>query len=173
MRTPKIRGAKRRTRRILREIAALTAAFPQDFENGYWHLHLPADYKFMTSSRTPRRAKRLCLQALLDGAARLAHLKPDNGRTYRAVVAVDLPQLWSSQIILFEGDDYFRSFFERNGEPERWTPLPASRSLQAEWRLSSPADWRQNGFLEVIEGEDGYRYEGEIWFIGELTTQNE
>lgn len=173
MRTPKIRGAKRRTRRILKQIEVYTATFPEDFGNGYWHLHLPADYKFIASSRTPRRAKKLCLQAMLDGAARLVDLKPENGRTYRAVVAVDLPQLWSSQIILFEGDDYFRHFFERSGEPERWTPLPAFRSLQAEWRLSCPADWRHSGFLETIADEDGYRYEGEIWFIGELTTENE
>lgn len=173
MRTPKIRGVKRRTRRILEEIAAHTAAFPDDFEHGYWHLHLPADYKFMTSSRIPRRTKRLCLQALMDGAARLADLKPDNGRTYRVVVAVDLPQLWNSQIIVFEGDDYFRSFFDRNDEPGRWTSLSAARSLQAEWGLSFPEDWRQSGFLEVIEGEDGYRYEGEIWFVGALETENE
>lgn len=27
---------------------------------------------------------------------------------------------------------------------------------------------QESGFKEIITDEDGYRYEGEIWFIGEL-----
>ncbi|OWA37753.1 hypothetical protein B9G55_06835 [Saccharibacillus sp. O16] len=167
MRNPKIRGLKRRTRQTIRQILTHTSTFPEHFEHGYWHLPIPADYRFLSANTTPRGVKRRCLQALLNQAVHLAHGKPHDSQQYRVIVAIDLPNLWSSQIIIFADENVFQRFFQRSGE-QQWLPLPCSRSLQAEWGLSAPDDWQQSGFMQVITYADGNRDENELWFIGEF-----
>ncbi len=94
--------------------------------------------------------------------------KPDDKEKYRVVVAVELPDLWGSQIIVFKGDFYFKNFFDRNDEYQKWLLLTDDRDIQSEWGLTVTSDGQISGFKEVIADEDGYHYEGEIWFIGEL-----
>ena len=53
-----------------------TVEFPTEFENGYWHLHLPVAQDLINSKNTPTKIKRLCIQALLDRAEHLIGLKP-------------------------------------------------------------------------------------------------
>ena len=89
-----------------------------------------------------------------------------------------LPPPWSllsprlscsiSQLIAFFSPDYFASFFHRDEPDQRWTALPASRSLVREWRLSLPPSFSERGFHEHIHDED-YEHHGEIWFFGELS----
>ncbi|WP_354471084.1 DUF3916 domain-containing protein [Lysinibacillus parviboronicapiens] len=46
--------------------------------------------------------------------------------------------------------------------------LTDDRDIQSEWGLTVTSDGQISEFKEVIADEDGYHYEGEIWFIGEL-----
>nr|WP_236797958.1 MULTISPECIES: DUF3916 domain-containing protein [Bacillus] len=57
---------------------ANTQSFPENVSD-YWHLPLPAAYDFMTSNRTPKKIKRLCIQTLLNRAEHLIDLKPNDG----------------------------------------------------------------------------------------------
>ncbi len=168
MREKMVRGIKRKSNNMIKRIEAKTFEFPTEFYNGYWHLHLPVAQDFISSNKTPKKIKQLCIQTLLDRAEHLIGLKPDDKEKYRVVVAVDLADLWGSQIIVFKGDSHFKDFFNRNDEYQKWLNLPDNRNIQTEWRLSIPNDMKKSGFKEVITDEDGYHYEGEIWFIGEL-----
>lgn len=164
----KVRGVKRKFNNMIKRIEENTLEFPTEFHNGYWHLHLPVAQNFLSSDKTPKQIKRLCIQILLYRAEHLIGLKPNDKENYRVVVAVDVPALWGSQIIVFKGDSHFKDFFNRKDEYQKWLHLSGDRNIQTEWGLSVPPDLQILGFKEVITDEDGYQYGGEIWFIGEL-----
>lgn len=84
------------------------------------------------------------------------------------MVAIDLPGLWNSQIIVFSGDSYFEGFFERNDQYQKWIPISKDRNFESEWGIHIPENLNVKGFNEVITDEDGEIHSGEIWFIGEL-----
>ncbi|MEH6941811.1 DUF3916 domain-containing protein [Bacillus sp. JJ722] len=168
MREKKVRGIKRKSTNMIKRIEEKTLKFPIEFYNGYWYLHLPVAEDFINSVKTPKKIKRLCIQTMLARAEHLIGMKPIDKEKYRVVVAVDLPDLWDSQIIVFKGDSHFKGFFNRNDDYQKWLHLTEDRNIQTEWRLAVPTDLQILGFKEVITDEDGYHYEGEIWFIGEL-----
>lgn len=168
MREKKVRGLKRKAINMSQRIIEHTSSFPTDFSNGYWHFPLPVAQAFIDSNKTPRKIKRFCIQVLLDRAVRLLHMKPNDEEKYRVVVAVGLPSLWSSQIIVFQGDAHFENFFNRNDEYQKWIRLADDRSIQREWGLSIANDLQIVGYKEIITEEELPDYEGEIWFIGEL-----
>jgi hypothetical protein len=169
MRVKKVRGVKRKLNYMIKQIEESTSEFPTHFYNGYWHLHLPVAQDFIDSSKTPKKVKRFCIQTLLNRAEQLIPLKPKDKEQYRVVVAINSPGLWASQIIVFKGDAHFKNFFNRNDEFQKWLPLADTRNIHLEWGLSVPEDLLILGFKEIITEEDDYHYEGEIWFIGELT----
>lgn len=116
MREKKVRGIKRKFDKMIERIEEHTLEFPIEFYNGYWHLHLPVAQDFINSGNIPRKIKRHCIQTLLNRAEHLRGLKPNDKEHYRVVVAVDLPDLWDSQIIIFKGDSHFENFFNRHDE---------------------------------------------------------
>ncbi|GGI11651.1 DUF3916 domain-containing protein [Gottfriedia solisilvae] len=175
MREKKIRGIKRKSNKLIKRIIENTAVFPKDFYNErYWHMHLPVSQSFINSKKTPLKIKRLCIQTLIDQASMLIENKPNSSETFRVVVAIDLPDLFSSQIIVFKGDSYFNSFFDRDDEFQKWIPLTDNRNLKSEWNLVIPKEMQTIGYNEIISDyvEDtddiDVTHEGEIWFIGEL-----
>ncbi|MFB5284689.1 DUF3916 domain-containing protein [Peribacillus sp. Hz7] len=168
MREKKVRGIKRKAKNMTKRIEENTTEFPMEFYNDYWHMHLPVAQDFINSNKTPNKVKRLCIQTLLERADHLIRMKPNDKENYRVVVAIDLLDLWDSQIIVFKGDSHFKNFFNRNDEYQKWLHLSDERSIRIEWGLTVPNDMKILGFKELIIDEDGYSYEGEIWFIGEL-----
>lgn len=168
MREKKVRGIKRKSKNMINRIKENTMEFPIEFYNDYWHMHLPVAQEFINSSKTPYKVKRLCVQTLLERADYLIPMKPNDKEKYRVVVAINFPDLWDSQIIVFKGESYFNSFFNRNDEYQKWLLLSEERNFQKEWGLTVPNNMQISGFKELITDEDGYCYEGEIWFIGEL-----
>lgn len=167
MREKKIRGIKRKTEKMVNRIEENTMAFPTEFYNGNWHMHLPVGQDFISSDKTPWKAKRLCIQTLLDRAEYLKGLQPHDEQKYRVGVLITLPSLWNSQIIIFKGEDDFKDFFTRDSDYYKWIPLSDNSSIQTDWKLAIPSDFDISVFKEVIDDEDGY-YESEIWFIGEI-----
>ena len=164
-----MRGIERKKKALLSRIEHYTEEFPTEFYKGYWHLPLPADQRFINSNGTPINVKRQCMQALLDRAEHLRRLKPEGNGDFRVVVAVNLPDLWCSQLIVFKGETYFNGFFDRNNEDLQWLSLPPERNLLSEWGLAFTDSVYLTGFKEVIaDTEAEYNYEGEIWFIGDM-----
>jgi len=111
MRVKKVRGLKRKIKNMLKRIEQETTNFPDDFYNGYWHLHLPVAESFISSSKTPFAIKRICIQALLDRVEHLIKIKPYSNERFRILAAIYLSDLWNSQIIVFSGDRHFKGFF--------------------------------------------------------------
>ncbi|OCA85077.1 DUF3916 domain-containing protein [Pseudobacillus wudalianchiensis] len=164
----KIRGLKRKTKKMIERIEQETETFPSEFYNGYWHLHIPAAQSFISSSKIPLSIKRACMQTLLDRTEHLIKIKPQYNEKLRVVAAIDLPDLWNSQIIVFTGDRHFKGFFDRDDGEQRWTPLSKKRDIEKEWSLSIPAGVETLGIREDLTEEDGEKFESEIWFVGEL-----
>jgi hypothetical protein len=167
MREKKVRGVKRKSNNMIKRLEENTLEFPTEFYNGFWHLHLPVAQDFISSNKTSKKVKRLCIQTLIDRAEHLIGLKPNDREKYRVVVALDSHDLWGSQIIVFKGDSYYKDFFKRNDKYQKWQHL-SDDNILTKWGLSVPNDLHVSGFTEVITDEDGYHYEGEIWFIGEM-----
>ncbi|WP_084243514.1 DUF3916 domain-containing protein [Planomicrobium okeanokoites] len=167
MHEKKVRGIKRKTEDMINRIEENTRVFPTEFYNGYWSLRLPVGQGFISSDKTPRKVKRLCIQTLLERAEYLKEFQAQDDEKYRIVVLIDLPGLWNSQIIIFKGEDYFNGFFNRDSDYYKWIPLSANRNIQTEWGLTIPDNLALAGYKAVIDDEDGY-FESEIWFVGEL-----
>ncbi|ANU13024.1 hypothetical protein B481_3394 [Planococcus halocryophilus Or1] len=71
MREKKIRGIKRKIEEMVNRIEENTMAFPTEFYNGYWHMHLPVGQDLISSDKTPWKVKQLCILKLVDRAAYL------------------------------------------------------------------------------------------------------
>jgi len=109
-----------------------------------------------------------CAQCLIDAAAHVAAAKPADLAQARVVAFIDLPDMFGSEVCVFFGEAYFRSFTDRDTDYQRWTPLPKGRSLVEEMGLRLPDGFVVLGFAEVIHDEEtGETCEGEVWLIGE------
>lgn len=163
----KPRGLRRKCRNMVNLLAQQTVAFPLPHRGGaYWHLHLPVARDFIDTTATPSGVRRLCVQTLIDRAFHLVSIAPNDLNT-RVIVAVCLPELWRSQIIVFFGSEYYDSFFNRDSEDQNWTPLPKNRSLEREWNLRVSDGFSQRGYKEELH-DTNFAFVGEIWLIGQL-----
>lgn len=147
-------------------LAGKTKSFPKPFYGrDYWHLHLYSPRNFIRSKATPFGVRRLCAQTMIDRARHLAAIAPP-GESVRVVVALSLPDLCGSQIIVFFGSDYFNTFFSRRTETQEWTQLENNSLIKA-WNLQLPDGFSERGYLEETQDEDEV-HKGQIWFIGQL-----
>lgn len=154
---------------MIQRISEATEVFPKPHpEYDYWHFHLPVSPDFLDSPDTPTDIRKLCVQTLIDRAHHLATSAPPDEVPTRVVVAVGLPKLASSQIMVFFGSDYFESFFTRDSPRQVWTPLEEKRSLAREWALQIPDGFTELGILQEV-GEPSLSFSEEIWFIGQMT----
>lgn len=161
----KQRGLKRKCRNMVRRMGGETATFPVAHPRyDFWHLHLPVARGLVNSGETPFGIRRLCAQTLIARAHHLTKLAPD-GEDVRVVVALVLPDVWASQIIVFFEPRYFENFFNRNNETQTWTSTTGRLSRQ--WNLALPPTFREAGFDQEVREEDGVRH-GQIWFFGQL-----
>ena len=165
----KQRGLHRKCENMVRLISEQTEKFPKPHrKSDFWHLHLPVFRGFIDSTSTPFGIRRLCVQTLISRAEHLASIAPVGTTQIRVVVAVSLPNLFDSQIIIFYGAEYFDTFFNRRTATQQWTQLEDKRSLMREWNIQISSDFSECGYQEEITEPD-FHQSGEIWFIGQLT----
>lgn len=167
----KVRGVKRKYKSLKKYLLVDTETFPEpDYDYGYTHFHLPTSQSFIDSSKTPVSVRKQCIQLMIDRIHFLIENKPNLDITTRVVALISLPDLWNSQIIVFFGDEYFSSFFDRNWEYQKWIPLPEKRSIEKEWGLSIPENMKIRGYRQEIIDEDDIddKFINELWAIGEL-----
>ncbi len=93
-----------------RRIDNLTENFSIDNDR-YWHMHLPVSQAFIDSPKTPHAIKRDCIQLLIDRVEHLISIRPPSNRNNKVLAAIDLPDLFGSQIIIFYDEEYYKSFF--------------------------------------------------------------
>ncbi len=163
-----VRGARRKCNAMITSINELTEVFPSaDGKSGYWHMHLPVGRNFIDSKRAPSYVRKNCMQALINRVEHLMDIKADSQVRTRVAACITLPRMWDSQIIVFFDETYYKRFFNRTCEEQKWFPLPPQRNLLKEYGLSVPEGMSVRGFKEVYT-ENGKVIESELWFFGEL-----
>ena len=164
----RVRGKKRKVRDMVDGIMAGCEKFPEiDLEDGYWHLHLPIQQAFIDSEKIPVKIRRLCIQTIVDAAAKLISMKPESGIDIRVTAFINLPALWYSEIIVFFGRSHLDGYFTRNNDYQKWIPLGEERNIAREWNLRVSEQLAIKGYKELLVNDD-YVYENELWYIGEI-----
>ncbi len=110
-------------------------------------------------------------QALIDGAKRLAGLKPPGLSQTHVVVTVGFPDMFHSSICVFFDADALASFSDRDYEDEHWTAKPGA-SLVGGLGLTLPQGFIERGFDTYYRDDTldpPWVEENETWLIGELT----
>jgi hypothetical protein len=165
----KVRGLKRKTKSMVDNIHKLTTSFPEqdEFDEGYWHMHLPVAKTFIDSNKTPFSVRRLCIITLIEAGMKLSKMKKVHNKQNRVIIAIDLPNLSDSQIIIFFSEEYYNNFFNRDDDYQKWIPLKSAKRFQNLWNIKIPESYQIKGYTEEIN-EENLLFTNELWFIGEL-----
>lgn len=163
----KIRGLRRKCKRMKLMILKETSVFPEAKSGNkqYWHLHLPVSEKFIDSYSTPKRVRRFCIKILLQQVKHLIEHRVTESFC-KVVAAISFPNLIDSQIIVFFDEHYWSTFFSRESSYQRWIPLSKERSFLMENSLLSFSCLSEKGFKQITRYE-GFYQENEIWFFGD------
>ncbi|WP_214792085.1 MULTISPECIES: DUF3916 domain-containing protein [unclassified Exiguobacterium] len=159
-RRAKVRGVRRRLKRLRMYVDEQTHSFPTTFHDGYWHNKIPIDQPFLLSVEENSRIQKAIIEAMVEGSSRLVRLREEE--RFRVVVLIDLPSLWQSELLVFENDARLKAFMERNTSEQTWTPLSKDYILLQ--RLNLPEDVDVHRFHELIQDED-YMRSGEVWLL--------
>lgn len=140
--------------------------FPESNRWGYLDFKLPVDQALVEGSHVRLTHMKQCAQSLLDLCCRLKDLAGAATPPAKVVASIAIPGMFGSRVTIFWDEDYYRSFFTRNGPYQTWSPLPAEPGIAQKWELNS------HGLPEIcyqeilVDGED--RFEGKIWFFGDI-----
>lgn len=165
----KLRGTRRRFRALRQWADQFVDWFPSlgSFHRGYLHWKLPVHRLFVEGRHVRRSTQRDVVEILLGICANLKANQPQTHVPIRVIAIVTLPQIFDADITIFLGSEHYDGFFNRNTDYQRWTPLPATRSLRKEWALSAANDLQEFGMSETIDDDDFHR-RGELWFYGDV-----
>ncbi len=164
----KIRGKKRKTKKLIEQIIKNTTVFPEEDYSGcgYWHVHLPCAQGFIDSEKTPTNIRIKCIQALVNAAKQLIEKRPDSV-TAKVVVSICLPSLWDSQVIVFFSEDYYLNFFDRKSHDQEWRQIDNSNGIVKQFNIKLPNGFLEKCYNEIIR-EDDEEFHSKLVFIGEL-----
>ena len=102
----------------------------------------------------------------IDKTAEIMKNKPQELPFCKVVAVVDCPNLWSSQIIIFYSEDYYKTFWDRKGQYQSWDYID-----NKEWSLLKSRNIEsmltEKGYDETIIDE-GATIKSVLWFYGEL-----
>lgn len=138
-REQKIRGMRRKLRKMVEHVEETTATFPTTFINGYWNSKVPIGQPILFSKRFKMRGKRLVINTLLDGAIRLKQVRPDK---------------------FFQSDAAYRAFFLN----QDWTHSSMEREEYELLLGRLPGDMKLKRYVSSVCDEDG-QFESELWLL--------
>ena len=108
----KVRGQRRKLRKLLRDIDGLTP-FESESNRLYEHFHVPSG-TWLNSPSTAGTVKTAFCKAWLEQCQRFIQAKPTNLSFCRVVAVLCEPLLGESQIVIFYSQEYFETFWKRN-----------------------------------------------------------
>jgi len=159
----KQRGQRRKIR-VLTQMIDEFIPF-QEWEREYEYFHVPSS-PWIESPKTSSKVKTQFIRKWLEKTAEFVREKPQNLLFCKIVAVVDCPHLWSSQIIIFYSEDYYRTFWNRNGEYQKWDCInDEEMSLMKSRNIDIALD--EKGYRETIIEEDA-EIKSVLWFYGEL-----
>ena len=163
MRYKRQRGQRRRWRALLRAIREWTPSFVA--AGGYEHFHVPSG-PFISSPKTGGGIKMAFCRAWLERTAEIIAQKPSDLSFCRVVAFIDAGDLWASQIVIFYDEEYYRSFWTRDREYQRWEVI-ADEKISFARRRGLKTDLAERGYWEIVSDGDGEK-KSELWFYGEI-----
>jgi hypothetical protein len=158
-----------RLRRLDRWVRQTRGTFPQQENSRLFHEELaPLDLHPAGDEMQLDALRRAIARAHVSVAANFMAARPREALAKVAAV-VRWPSSERSQVCVFFDLDYFSSFETRDGVQQRWTPLPANRSLSRELGLRVPVSLRERGYHEwrIDPANEAEPREGEVWLIGD------
>lgn len=163
----KTRGLRRKCRVLVATLIKLTEEFPEgSSDKEFWHFHIPVKKSFADSKRTPKKARKLLIQTLINRSEYLSTLKPSGNVFCKVVCIICKQELSRSQIIIFFNKEYFNSFFIRNDEEQVWI-LIETNEFDIKSMYNIPLRFSIKYYLENIYDGDVV-WKDELLVIGEL-----
>lgn len=153
-----------------RELKALFANIDKftpfnNSEEDYKHFHVPGGM-FIEHAKTYSKIKTAFCKKWIETTEKMIVQKPEMLHFCKIVAVISVPHFWSSQIIIFYDESYYKSFWNRDTEYQMWLPITnKKRSFVKERNISTLLC--EYGYHEKIQDEDEL-YEEDLWFYGEL-----
>ena len=159
----KQRGQRRKIKALCDKIDKWVPFQEQAQECEYFHAPCSP---WIESPKTSRKIKTKFMKKWLDKTAEIMKNKPQELPFCKVVAVVDCPNLWSSQIIIFYSEDYYKTFWDRKGQYQSWDYID-----NKEWSLLKSRNIEsmltEKGYDETIIDE-GATIKSALWFYGEL-----
>lgn len=160
----KIRGQRRRLKKLLRDIDAWTPEW-ESAHRKYEHFHALCG-AWLQSPRTAGRIKTAFCNAWLEKCRQLIETKPKDVPFCKVVAVIACPRFTESQIIIFYDEAYYSGFWDRTDPTQTWLPLPSTVSFAKPRGIDT--DLAEKGYTELLRDEDGELSRSQLWFYGEL-----
>ncbi len=157
----KSRGQKRKFNTLIRRIDKIEP-FTKT-ENEEEHFHVPCG-TWLSMPKTSGKIKTEFCRRWIEKTEEIISQKPDGLPFCKVVAAVCYPDVRDSQIIIFYDENYYSSFWNRNGTYQKWTRIE-NKSFMKERNIKSSLP--EAGYIEELNDED-YSCRSYIWFYGEL-----
>lgn len=119
----KQRGQFKKLKRLLQRIDSFTVATTP--HASYIHFHVPSS-GFIEHPQTKVTIKRKFCQCWIKSAQEIQKAFVSQVEFCKVVAILSIPNLWSSQIIVFTKEEYYHSFWNRDSESEAWLRMTGS-----------------------------------------------
>ena len=163
-RKKKVRGQKRKLKKLINNIDQIdqSRAF-SDRSRQMNHIHVPGT-SWIEMPGTNGKVKTEFCKAWIRKAEELIAQKPKDVGFCKVVANIDYPDLWSSQIVIFFDEVYYKTFWDRKGPYQRWDRMDEGKSFVADRGITT--ELVETGYIETLyEESDCYR--STLWFYSD------
>ena len=136
----------------------------QDTVSEYEHFHVPGGM-FIEGKKTYDSIKKEFCRKWIIKTEEIIKNKPQELGFCKVIAMIDVPNYWSSQIIIFYNKEYYDSFWDRNSEYQVWEKIDDELSLARDIEIET--ELKEVMYKEIIRDED-YFGEAYLWFYGEV-----
>lgn len=130
----------------------------------YEHFHVPGCL-FIEHPKTREHIKNKFCQKWIATTKHFIENKPEDIGFCKVVCLICYPSYWSSQIIIFYDEKYYKDFWNRNSEFQKWEKITNGQSFSKKHCLHT--ELKEQGYKETIADNEFYS-ESEIWVYGEI-----
>ena len=167
----KPRGIPRRLRSLKRWSHNFQDYFPAGLTpaHRYYNWKIPVLQSIIEGRYAKPKIQAQCAQALLDACAHLMAAKPAEAQDFRVTCVICLPDMFTSEVCIFSGEDYFQKHTSQRQDQYGETRLITDRSLAESWGLQLPEGMHELGLSQNYRSEEeGWSQVGDRWYFGEV-----
>lgn len=132
----------------------------------YERFLVPCSSGFINSKKINPKIKTAFFRKWIETTEKFILKKPGGLEFCKIVCVINVPNLWSSQIIIFYDRDYFNEFWNRKSPEQIWIRI-ADKKMSLMHELGIDTSMKEIGYREEISDGD-YDSKSILWFYGEL-----